>query len=830
MNTWNYYFVFLIMFFTPALHGQHSVAMEWNEVLLEGIRGDFARPTVHARNLFHTSAAMYDAWAVYDDEAVPFFLENTVRGFKFEFEGIPVPEDIDSARKEAISFAMYRILRHRFLTSPGAWNLYTQTDSLMDLYGYDTNFLSLNYQSGNPAALGNYIADKIIEFGFQDGSNEQLGYENTYYESFNDPLIMALPGNPDIIDPNRWQPLTLDIFIDQSGNVIPFNTPDFLSPEWGKVVPFAMTDDDLEILERDGEEYWVYNNPGPPALITDEPGLSDPYKWGFSLVTLWSSHLGKAQDTIIDISPAGIGNIQEYPTSFEEFQSFYDFYKGGDPGQGHAINPSTGLPYEPQMASRSDYGRVLAEFWADGPESETPPGHWFSILNYVSTHPLIEKRFNGAGDIIGDLEWDVKSYLTLAGAVHDCAISAWGIKGYYDYLRPVSAIRYMAEKGQSSDPELPNYDPHGFPLVEGHIEMVQDGDELAGANGENINEIMIYTWRGPDFIQDPENDVADVGWILAKEWWPYQRPSFVSPPFAGYISGHSAFSRAASEVLTFITGDEFFPGGMGIFDAPKNEFLVFEDGPSEDIQLQWATYKDASDQTSLSRIWGGIHPPIDDIPGRKIGEKIGLQSFTTAREYFYNDSDNDGFYSYEECNDDNNLVYPGAPEICDGLDNNCDGSIDEGLELRTYYVDIDGDAFGNRNITLDTCLSSAPEGWTIDDSDCNDNDGSIFPGASDLTDNSIDEDCSGRDASAFSFIQGNLVGNRFLIHYPESINAILEIFDISGKLVQSESIDFSEKYVFVEMQSYTSTGMYIVIIRDTDGKVIFREKILAQAK
>ncbi len=43
-----------------------SVAREWSEVLLQGIRNDFARPTVHARNLFHTSSAMYDAWAVYD--------------------------------------------------------------------------------------------------------------------------------------------------------------------------------------------------------------------------------------------------------------------------------------------------------------------------------------------------------------------------------------------------------------------------------------------------------------------------------------------------------------------------------------------------------------------------------------------------------------------------------------------------------------------------------------------------------------------------------------------------------------------------------------------
>ncbi len=86
--------------------------------------------------------------------------------------------------------------------------------------------------------------------------------------------------------------------------------------------------------------------------------------------------------------------------------------------------------------------------------------------------------------------------------------------------------------------------------------------------------------------------------------------------------------------MTLLTGDEFFPGGMGEFEAPKNEFLVFEEGPSMDITLQWATYRDASDQTSLSRIWGGIHPPADDIPGRRIGAEIGVDAFNKAEEYF----------------------------------------------------------------------------------------------------------------------------------------------------------------------------------------------------
>ncbi|MDA9182680.1 hypothetical protein N9O51_05755, partial [Saprospiraceae bacterium] len=58
-------------------------------------------------------------------------------------------------------------------------------------------------------------------------------------------------------------------------------------------------------------------------------------------------------------------------------------------------------------------------------------------------------------------------------------------------------------------------------------------------------------------------------------------------------------------IITMMTGDEYFPGGIGTFEVNQNDFLVFEDGPSQDFTLQWATYRDASDQTSLSRIWGG---------------------------------------------------------------------------------------------------------------------------------------------------------------------------------------------------------------------------------
>ncbi len=163
---------------------------------------------------------------------------------------------------------------------------------------------------------------------------------------------------------------------------------------------------------------------------------------------------------------------------------------------------------------------------------------------------------------------------------------------------------------------------------------MQEGDALAGNEGEHIAKVKVYAWRGPDQIQDPETDTAGVGWILAENWWPYQRPNFVTPPFAGYISGHSTFSRAAAEVLTYLTGSPYFPEGLGEFEAKKNDFLVFEEGPSINITLQWASYGDAADQTSLSRIWGGIHPPVDDIAGRHLGVEIAKDAFELAVHYF----------------------------------------------------------------------------------------------------------------------------------------------------------------------------------------------------
>jgi hypothetical protein len=607
-----------------------SVARSWNEALLDAIRKDLARPTVHARNLFHVSAAMYDAWAVYSDPATPYLAGGEVHGFACPMDGIDTRVDLQVAREQAISFAAYRIIRHRFAQSPGATTTLGDLDALMARLGYDAADTSTDVTSG-AAAVGNRIAECYIAYGLQDGANEANGYRNEHYLPVNAPIEPPKPGNPTISDLDRWQPIALVQYIDQAGNVYNSNPP-ALSPEWGAVLPFSLSEADRTTYFRDDFAWNVYHDPGPPprAQGTD----ADLYKWGFALVAVWSGHLDQADGVMMDISPASNGNTAELPVTFEEYPDFYDLLNGGNQRTGYAQNPVTGAPYEPQVVPRGDYTRVLAEFWADGPSSETPPGHWFTILNTVTDHELFERRLGRAGAELGPLEWDVKAYFTLGGAMHDVAITAWGIKGWYDCIRPLSAIRAMADRGQSSDPLGPSYHPDGIPLVPGHIEVVEAGDPLEGDAGEHVGKIKIYAWLGPAAIPDPLTTQAHAGWMLAENWWPYQRPTFVTPPFPGYISGHSTYSRAAAEVMTRLTGSEFFPGGMSEFQIRKNEFLVFEEGPSVDMTLQWATYRDAAEQSALSRIWGGIHPPLDDVPGRRIGIEVGNTAYDFAVTYF----------------------------------------------------------------------------------------------------------------------------------------------------------------------------------------------------
>jgi hypothetical protein len=193
----------------------------------------------------------------------------------------------------------------------------------------------------------------------------------------------------------------------------------------------------------------------------------------------------------------------------------------------------------------------------------------------------------------------------------------------------------MGGLGQSTDPEGPSYDPAGLPLVDGLVEVITDESSAPGERHEalagHVGEIAVRSWRG--FPDDPETETSGVGWILAVDWVPYQRATFVTPAFPGYVSGHSTFSRAAAEVLTAITATPYFPGGLTEWTVRQGD-LIHEEGPTADTTIQWATYFDAADQAGTSRLYMGIHILEDDFEGRRIGSACGQEAWLLAERYF----------------------------------------------------------------------------------------------------------------------------------------------------------------------------------------------------
>ncbi|MBA2238447.1 MAG: vanadium-dependent haloperoxidase [Lysobacter sp.] len=569
---------------------QQSVAHIWNEQLLAAIRRDTPRPTVHARNLFHLSAAMYDAWAVYDPRA----------SGVLHHEKMPRAGNVEAARREAISHAAYWLLSHRFADSPNAATALQAFDDTMRALGYRPE--NHNTQGQSAAAVGNRVAMSVISHGLADGANENANYvDTTGYRPFNLSMTVSLSGAGNFADINRWQPLLTPGATAQQR---------FLTPHWRNVAPFAL------VRPAPGQGYL---DPGPPPMLGGSGDLE--VKAAVLALVRDSATLDPSDGVEIDISPSKQGNAPV----------------GKDGGAGHRLNPATGKPYPANLVLRGDWGRVLSEFWADGPLSSTPPGHWNEIANTVSDHPLLQRRIGGSGPVVDRLQWDVKLYLALNGAVHDSAIAAWQSKAVYDNSRPITLIRGMAGFGQSSDPSLPSYHALGLPLEPGLVELVTTASAAPGQRhahlAAHVGSVSIYAWRGHPA---DSKGAGGVGWILGVNWLPYQQRGFVTPPFPGYLSGHSTFSRASAEVLAGFTGNRYFPGGLGEHRVAAGDgfALGFEYGPSRPVRLQWATYADAADEAGLSRRYGGIHPVYDDLPARVLGQTVGRTALARAKAHF----------------------------------------------------------------------------------------------------------------------------------------------------------------------------------------------------
>ncbi|MBI3746762.1 MAG: vanadium-dependent haloperoxidase [Chloroflexi bacterium] len=578
-----------------ADHPEWSVARRWDEALLNAIRRALPNPPLHARNLYHLSAAMWDAWAAYDPHADGVFVT--------EKDTAP---DVEAARREAISYAAYRVLSARFINAVGGSESLSEFADAMDTLCYRIDATATTGTS--PAAVGNRVAAAVLAAGADDGSNQAGGYAAPDYKPVNPPLVVDGSAIT-MTDPNRWQPLQIAHMISQNGIPVTNGVQVAVGPHWGHVTSFAIPD---------GGPNGVPIDPGPPPRLGD-PATDQALKDQLIEVIRDSSRLDPTSDATVDISPGARGGND----------------LGTNDGRGHLLNPATGQPYPANVVNQADFGRVMAEFWADGPKSETPPGHWNVLANLVSDELSPDLRIKGAGPRIDRLQWDVKLYLALNGAVHDAAIAAWGLKGYYDSARPISLIRYMGSLGQSSDPSGPAYNREGLPLVPDLVEMITTATTAPGGRHAALagheGEIAVRSWAGNP--ADPKTQVGGVRWILATRWVPYQLPTFVTPSFPAYASGHSSFSRAAAEVLTAFTGSEYFPGGVSGYTI-KAGSLKFEKGPATDIRLEWATYYDAADQAGQSRLWGGIHIQADDFTGRMIGSACGKAAWARAEQYF----------------------------------------------------------------------------------------------------------------------------------------------------------------------------------------------------
>lgn len=569
-----------------------SIARRWNEQALAAIRRDLPRPTVHARNLFHVSAAMWDAWAAYDAKATGVFVNER-----------QIARDRYAARHAAISYAAYGVLAHRYASAVGGATTTACLRAVMTELGYDPD--DTHDAGEDPVAFGNRVAHTVIERTAGDGANEQNDYADPAETAADNPPLLYDGVGATLNRPDRWQPINLSVAATQNGIILPAGVQKYIGAHWGAVRPFAL---------RRASSAAAWEDAGPA------PRLGPSMKGWIAEVIAKTASVDPSDPRTIDISPGAYGHNT----------------LGANDGKGWEKNPVTGERYPPQVVRLADFARVMAEFWADGPNSETPPGHWNTIANMVADTPGFERRLFGRGAPLDALAWDVRVYLALNGAEHDAAIAAWDIKRRTMTVRPISLVRWMGAKGQSSDPGGPSYDPDGLPLVPGLIEVITKESSAPGQRHAGlacfVGQIAVRDWLGEP--GDRASQTSGVGWVRAVEWITYQRRTFVTPAFPAFISGHSTFSRAGAEVLAKLTGSPYFPGGLGEYVAPDHKFLTFEKGPTTEVHLQWASYFDASDEAGQSRLWGSIHIAPDDFGGRRVGHRVGLQATELAAKYF----------------------------------------------------------------------------------------------------------------------------------------------------------------------------------------------------
>jgi hypothetical protein len=245
----------------------------------------------------------------------------------------------------------------------------------------------------------------------------------------------------------------------------------------------------------------------------------------------------------------------------------------GPARHGSAVYESQARALLGLSAALTDEQKMIAEYWADGPRSELPPGHWDLFAQFVSRRDHHGAHKHGVGA-------DVQLFFALTNAIFDASICCWDNKCAFDSVRPITAIRF---------------------LFRGH---------------------QVRAWGGP-YQGTRLMDGAD--------WLPYQALTFPTPPFPEYSSGHSTFSAAGAEILKLFTESDDF-GASVTFPAGSSKF---ESGvvPATDVTLRWATFSEAANQAGFSRRFGGIHFEQGDLDARNAGRRVARQAWAKAQSY-----------------------------------------------------------------------------------------------------------------------------------------------------------------------------------------------------
>jgi hypothetical protein len=565
-----------------------SVARRWNEQLLGAIRRDLPRPMVHARSLFHFSVALWDAWAAYDERATGYLVSERQRA-----------DDVAAARREALSYAAFRVLNQHFASATnGALSLACFAAQLRAL-GYDP--LDAESSGDTPRAVGNRIGHAVLEAFVLDRANAAADYSDPEeYQVDTPPLAVDLPGTV-VDDPSLWQPLLLSQAVSANGIRLGSGVQAYLGAHWGHVTPFAL----------------LRSAPDAPYLdLAENPLVLDAARLDAVVdVIARSAELEVADGVRWQIAA---GNAGQRP---------------GETSAKPSVNPITGTPYVARSVLRGDFTRALVEYWTNGPRDETPPGHWNVLANTIADDVRFERRLLGDGEPLDPLAWDVHLYLALNGALHDAAVAAWELKRRYPSARPITWVRYLGGLGQRSEPAAPGYHPGGLPLVPGSIEVISEASSAPGERhaqlARYVGELALFAWPGEP--GDREQRASPIAWIRAKDWVPHQLHAVIGPAFPGYVSDASAFGHAAAAVLRALTGSELFPGGLG---GARVERLRIERGPSQPVELEWATYAEAADQAGEASLWSGTQLELDVSAGRRVGTRAGELAVARARGLF----------------------------------------------------------------------------------------------------------------------------------------------------------------------------------------------------